>query len=75
MTMIAPELLELLRCPATMQRVRPAPPELLERLRRARPAETFAEALEREDGVVVYPVRDGIPIMLPEEGIAISTLP
>jgi uncharacterized protein YbaR (Trm112 family) len=73
--MIAPELLELLRCPTTMQRLRPASAELLGRLRRARPAEDFAEALERDDGAVVYPVRDGIPIMLPEEAIAISTLP
>ena len=73
--MVAPELLALLRCPTTLQPLHAAPPELLERLRRARPAERFEEALERADGAVVYPVRDGIPIMLPEEAIAISTLP
>lgn len=66
--MIAPELLELLRCPTTMQRLRPASPEVLRRT-------GLDDALEREDGAVVYPVREGIPIMLPEEAIAISTLP
>lgn len=73
--MVAPELLELLRCPATMQRLRAAPPELLERLRHARPAERWEEALERADGAVVYPVRDAIPILLPEEAIAVATVP
>lgn len=73
--MVSPELLELLRCPTTMQRLRPAPPEVLERLQRARPELALVDALVREDGAVGYPVRDGIPIMLPEEAIAISTVP
>jgi len=63
---ISPELLALLRCPLTLQPLRMAPPELLARLPSRPPA-----ALVREDGAVAYPVRDGIPLLLPEEAIAV----
>lgn len=72
--MIALELLDLLRCPETMQPLRAAAPDLLERLNRARPDERLDEALLREDGAVMYPIRDGIPVLLPEAAIPISTL-
>ena len=64
---MSPDLLALLRCPLTMQPLRIAPPELLARL----PVRLEA-ALVREDGAVVYPIRDGIPVLLPEEAIAVG---
>lgn len=55
--MIAPALLEILRCPATGQRLRPATPEELKRL-------DGEEALASADGRKLYPVRDGIPLLV-----------
>ena len=81
---VSPELLELLVCPETRQPVRPAPPELLERvnaaIREGRVRnrggtllrDPLEEALVREDGRVLYPVEDGIPAMLVEESIELS---
>jgi len=82
--MVDPELLKLLCCPETHQSLSPAQPELLQRLnhqiasgtlqnRSARMvSQELAEALLREDGKVVYPIRDGIPVMLLEEGILLG---
>lgn len=64
--MIDDTLLALLRCPLTMQSLRVAPPELLARL-----AVPLDAALVREDGAVVYPIRQGIPVLLPEEAVAV----
>ncbi len=78
---VNPELLEILVCPETKQPVRLAPQELLDRL--AREVQTgrlrtrggdavtrpILEGLLREDGQVLYPVDDGIPVMLIEESI------
>ncbi len=50
-----------------MQPLRVAPPELLARL----PVPLDA-ALVREDGAVAYPIRDGIPVLLPEEAIVVG---
>ena len=81
--MIHPELLEILCCPETRQPVREAPEALVESVNRAirdsgRPAAAGGEregfldgGLIREDGKFLYPVRNGIPIMLVEERIAI----
>ena len=65
---ISPQLLALLRCPLTLQTLRLAPPELLARL----PAPLEA-ALVRADGAVAYPIRDGIPMLLPEEAIPLDS--
>jgi uncharacterized protein YbaR (Trm112 family) len=79
--MIAAELLEILACPATRQPVRVADEALVRTANDAiakacaRTAsgavvrEKIEGALIRQDGEVLYPIRDGIPIMLVEEGI------
>jgi uncharacterized protein YbaR (Trm112 family) len=75
------ELLEILVCPETKQPVTLATPELLEALNqkirsgelRNRSGETvpkeLTEALVREDEQVLYPIDDGIPVMLVDESI------
>ena len=81
MSSVSPDLLEILVCPETKQPVRPASAEVLARLNEAVKAgrvrtrggraleQAVAEGLVREDGRVLYPVDDGIPVMLIEESI------
>lgn len=57
---ISAELLELLRCPVTKQRLRLAPPEVVA---------VRGEGLVREDEHMFYPIRNGIPVLLPDSGI------
>jgi uncharacterized protein YbaR (Trm112 family) len=80
---VSDELLEILVCPETKQPVSLAPAELLARLNeriragdlRNRGGEAvkkeLAEGLVREDGAVLYPIDDDIPVMLVEESIEI----
>ena len=71
--MIAADLLELLRCPTTRQKLVAADAAQLARLNAdARVVEPLGEALVREDGRAAYPVRGGIPILLADECIIIS---
>ncbi len=75
------ELLEILVCPETRQPVHLAEPDVLERVnqkvrdkslrnRGGDPVEkNITEGLVREDGRVLYPVEDGIPVMLVDESI------
>lgn len=74
-------LLDILCCPVSQTPLRPLQRDELDRLNRAIEAggiDTVAgspvkvpitEALVTVDGKVIYRVEDGIPVMLPEEGI------
>lgn len=78
---VDPELLELLACPETKEPVELAPAELLarvnERIRagtmRTRSGGAVSAEIEaglvRRDGRFLYPVRDGIPVMLVDEAL------
>jgi uncharacterized protein YbaR (Trm112 family) len=79
-------LLDILCCPVSKTPVRPATAGELEALNRAIDAgqldtvagtgirQRLAEALVTVDRKVVYRVDDGIPVMLPEEGIGTAQL-
>ncbi len=78
---VSRELLEILVCPETKQPVAPASDDVLTRLAAEiesgklrnrggqRVKKPIAEGLVREDGKILYPVEDGIPVMLIEESI------
>jgi uncharacterized protein YbaR (Trm112 family) len=86
MSTISPEFVEILRCPQNRSRLRLADERLLARLNRAAASgrlhnvagevvnETFDGALVREDGQVLYPILEGIPRLLADEGIALAQL-
>jgi uncharacterized protein YbaR (Trm112 family) len=81
---ISPDLLEILVCPETRQPVAPASEATLaklnseiaeERLRNRggeRVTAPIEEGLVREDGRILYPIDDGIPVMLIDESIEIA---
>ncbi len=84
--MLDPELLEILVCPETKESVHLADAGLLNRVNQAiaqgqlstRAGEPVKEEIEaglvREDGRILYPVRDDIPIMLIDEAIPLEAL-
>ena len=81
---VHPELLEILVCPETKQPIALAGADVLARINaeidagrlRNRGGETvkarISEGLVREDGRILYPVDDGIPVMLIDESIELS---
>lgn len=85
--MVDQELLDILVCPETKQPVRLADAALLERVNAAVVAgglttrggdpvtQAVTSGLVREDGTLLYPVRDDIPIMLIDEAIPLGDLP
>ena len=80
--MIDKELLSILACPESRQPLAEADATLLERVNariRAGGAtnvggapvqEPLEAGLVREDRKIVYPIKDGIPVLLVDEGIA-----
>jgi len=81
---ISQDLLEILVCPETRQPVALASEAILagpnseiaeERLRNRggeRVTAPIAEGRVREDGKILYPIDDGIPVMLIEESIELA---
>lgn len=80
-------LLDILCCPVSKTPLRPLTRNALDRLNQSIEAgqvitvagaalrERVTEALITTDGKVIYRVEDGIPVMLPEEGIGTLQLP
>ncbi|MCH8840669.1 MAG: hypothetical protein IH831_08355 [Planctomycetes bacterium] len=84
--MIDQQLLNMLRCPHDHTPLAVADAELVERINRAVQAERVVNlggqavsrrldgGLVRQAGDLVYPVIDGIPVLLPDEAINVSQL-
>ena len=81
--MIKPELLNILRCPETRQKLTLAEPALIAQINEAIAAsrlrnrggnpvsEKIDGGLMREDGKFLYPIRASLPIMLIDEALAL----
>ncbi len=63
-------LLDILCCPSTHQPLQVADTTTLARAS-AVASKSIAEGLLREDGKVLYPVSNGIPLLLEEEAITL----
>jgi uncharacterized protein len=77
-----PDLLSILCCPQTHQALSPADPEQIGRINRLIESNScknqagdvitsiLESALIRQDGQMLYPIRNDIPVLLPDEGIS-----
>ena len=63
--MVSAELLALLCCPETRQPLRVATEQELARSQ-------LTAGLVREDGHVLYPIRDGIPMLLADAAVRLD---
>jgi len=82
--MITEELLALLRCPQTMQSLSLASVEQLAQIEATRTAgklrdragrtvkEPIYGGLVREDGSLLFPIRDGIPVLLLDDALPLG---
>ena len=85
--MVDPELIQILVCPESKQSLEESDADMVRGINvavaagtiRNRAGEVVREPLDgglvREDGKFLYPVREGIPIMLIDEAIALSDVP
>lgn len=81
--MIDKELLDILACPETHQPLALASEDLLASVNAkiaggglknvggADVTDALEAGLVREDGAIVYPIRDGIPVLLIDEGVPV----
>jgi len=82
--LIDQDLLEILACPETHQPLAMASAEQVDALNKriqaggvknvggADVSETIDAGLVREDGKIVYPIRNQIPVLLVDEGLALE---
>ncbi|MFA7345136.1 MAG: Trm112 family protein [Terrimicrobiaceae bacterium] len=68
--MIGDDFIALLCCPVTRQPLRSASREDLDAF-----GSGLAEGLVSEDGRVLYPVKGGIPLLVPGDGIPLTRGP
>ena len=84
--MLQPELFAILRCPDNQSRLSQASDDIVRRINAAirdgritnragkHPEEQIEGGLVREDGAYVYPIIDGIPVLLRDDAIPLNQI-